>query len=312
MDLRQIGYFLGLARELHFWNAAEKMHITQSSLSRHIQALEAELGLVLFERNQRKVSLTPAGRFLQEQWERLAVEIENMHRHAGQISKGEAGEVRIGHIGSVAHSVLPELLARLSERYPLLKVGLSELSADHIERALLEFRIDLGLRREAGGHPLLEERLIGEEYFALALGEGHPLAQRLQAGKTVADGRLKEDEINLGALREEVFILPPLRNPTGYTETLLSVFRSYGYEPRTRYESAFGATILSLVAKGLGVSVLPESYGQSPMQGVRFIRLPHRIGLYLVTRKGETNPVVARVSEIVMTAMQPGGEGFGV
>jgi len=79
------------------------MHITQSFLNRPIQAMEEELGFPLFERHQRKVSLTPAGIFLRDKWQRLSIEIANIHRHAGQIGKREAGELRIGHVGSVAH-----------------------------------------------------------------------------------------------------------------------------------------------------------------------------------------------------------------
>jgi len=318
MDLRQIRYFLGLAQELHFWNASEKMHITQSSLSRHIQSMEEELGYTLFDRNQRRVSLTPAGRFLRDEWQRLIMEIENIHRHAGMISKGEAGEVRIGHIGSVAHSVLPDLLAHLSDRHPFLKIGLAELPAELIGQGLLDFRIDIGLRREAGGDARLEERLIGEEHFALAFSSRHPLVINLKsdsanapqgrdgpdglrpektAKEKLTPGRLSEATVDLGMLKDETFILPPLNNRTGYAQTLLNVFHSYGFEPKTRYESDFGAMILALVAKGLGISVMPESYARSGIQEVKFIRIPHRIGLYLVTRKGEKNQMVARVVE---------------
>src|ERR1700737_3313665 len=134
MHLTQIQYFLELARKLHFWNAAENMSITQSSLSRQIRSLEEELGVTLFERNKRSVRITPAGAFLREEWQRLLAEIDNIHLHGRLISQGTAGEIKIGHIGSVAHSVLPELMRVLSQQYPLLKVTLFELSTEKIEQ----------------------------------------------------------------------------------------------------------------------------------------------------------------------------------
>jgi LysR family transcriptional activator of glutamate synthase operon len=99
MHLTQIQYFLELARELHFWNAAENMNITQSSLSRHIRSLEEELGVTLFERNKRSVRITPAGAFLREEWQRLLAEIDNVHQHGRLVSQGAAGQIKIGHIG---------------------------------------------------------------------------------------------------------------------------------------------------------------------------------------------------------------------
>lgn len=68
MDLHSLKYFLALAEELHFWNTASKMNITQSALSRNIQSLESELGIQLFDRNKRNVKLTAAGKFLKEEW----------------------------------------------------------------------------------------------------------------------------------------------------------------------------------------------------------------------------------------------------
>lgn len=86
MRLEQIRIFLELAKELHFWRTAEKVHLTQSALSRQIQVLEDELGFELFVRNKRTVKLTMAGAFMRDEWERMLEEISNIHRQAKQIS----------------------------------------------------------------------------------------------------------------------------------------------------------------------------------------------------------------------------------
>lgn len=95
MDLQQIKYFLALARELHFWNTAGKMNITQSALSRQIQSLENQLGVQLFERNKRNVKLTAAGQFLKEKWEVELSKLEFIHQSARQIQLGESGTITI-------------------------------------------------------------------------------------------------------------------------------------------------------------------------------------------------------------------------
>jgi DNA-binding transcriptional LysR family regulator len=102
-------------------------------------------------------------------------------------------------------------------------------------------------------------------------------------------------------LKDEFFILPPLRHGDGYIETLLEVFRHYGFYPKTRFESNFGATILSLVAKGLGISLLPSSYARLGAAGVRFLPIPHQVGLYLIFRRGDPNPTVKIFMETVQT-----------
>jgi len=293
MNLNQIRYFLGLAKELHFWNASEKMHIAQSSLSRQIKALEDELGIRLFERNKREVKLSVAGAFLEQEWQRLLAEIDNVHSHARQMAKGEAGQVKIGHVGSVAHSTLPELLDAVGRQYPKLTVGLSELPAEKISQALLEFQIDIGLRREGSTDKRLEAILLSKEPFALVLPDNHPLA--LPEDHPLASTAFQ----GMQPFKDEFFILPPLRNGDGYIETLLNIFRQYGFYPKTRFESNFGATILSLVAKGLGISLLPSSYARLGAAGVRFIPIPHQVGLYLIFRRGDPNPTVKIFMEMV-------------
>lgn len=142
MDLQQIKYFLALAKELHFWNTAGKMNITQSALSRHIQALESELGLLLFERNKRNVKLTPAGKFLREKWEIELSELEFIHQFARQIHLGESGTIRIAHPDSISGSLMPDLIARISNAFPKLQVELVQLRYENQQEFLRNYKID--------------------------------------------------------------------------------------------------------------------------------------------------------------------------
>lgn len=281
MRLEQIEIFLELAKELHFWRTAEKVYLTQSALSRQIQALEDELGFELFIRNKRSVQLTTAGEFMRDEWQRLLEEINNVHRQAKQISLGEIGTIRIGHPGSISYSFLPDLLAEISEKHPALKFDLIEISALDLDPALLAYKIDIGFNRDSPENEQLSFRLLSQDNFGLFVPKSHSL----QNNKS----------INLKSLNEEKFILPPLKKQSRYAEDLREVFKAYDFTPQTYIESDFGATILSLIAKGLGISVMPASYALQLPKGVRFIELPYQTNLYAVWRKYDDNAVLRNI-----------------
>jgi DNA-binding transcriptional LysR family regulator len=285
MDLRQIKFFLELASELHFGNTSEKMFVTQSALSRQIKALEDELGVTLFERNKRNVKLTIAGQFLREQWQRIYIDIHSIHRQAIQIHEGKYGMISIGYPGSIAYRFLPELLTHLSNNLPALKVELVEPTDLTFEQLLLNYQMDLGFRREPAVNPILQSRCLYSESFALVVPATHYLNETNFTG--------------LQDLLEEKFILSGLHHPTFYVASLHSIFHAYNFTPKVYIQSDFGATILSLVAKGLGVSILPGSYAFSAQGGIRFIPLPHKASLYVTWRKEDNNPVLKNVLEVI-------------
>jgi DNA-binding transcriptional LysR family regulator len=281
MELQQIRYFLTLARELHFWNTAEKVFITQSALSRQIKALEVELGVQLFERSKRSVKLTEAGIFLRDQWTPLLEEIDRIHRQARKIHDGASGSIRIAYPGSVAYGFLPELVASIAQVLPELRIELVEPVDISIEESLLGYKIDLALRREDAENPALQSVCLYSENLALVVPENHPLQAQTFTG--------------FEELKDEKFILSALHHNTVYVSLLRQVFREYDFEPNVHIESDFGAMILSLVAKGLGISILPGSYSFSTFAGVRFIKLPHNVSLYATWRKNDTSPVLRNI-----------------
>ncbi|GAB3643393.1 LysR family transcriptional regulator [Spirosoma arcticum] len=278
MDLIQIRYFWGLADELHFWRAADKLNITQSALSRHIKGMEEELGFLVFERTKRKVELTAAGQFMRQEWQRLLPTIDTIQRQAQQISRGEMGTFRIGHPGSITHSVLPGLLLVLTKTYPELQVELLEVNTIDVEQILLSHQIDLGFRREPAVSQLLAFSKVSTESFALVVPTGHPMQNAAVNG--------------LGLVKEAAFILPSLARPTQYATTLRNIFGQYGFQPKVVVESEFGATILSLVAQGLGLSVMPLSYASGSPTGVRFLPLPDQTSLFMLWRKHDHSPML--------------------
>ncbi|WP_234986369.1 LysR family transcriptional regulator [Pontibacter lucknowensis] len=285
MELQQIRYFLALAQELHFWNTAERMFITQSALSRQIKALEDELGVQLFERTKRSVKLTEAGAFLREQWLPLLDEINRIHLQARKIHEGAFGLVRIGYPGSIVYGFMPDLITSISHALPELKVELVEPTDISFEQLLLNYQMDMAFRRDPAENPALQSECLYSESYALAVPQGHRLTEQNFTG--------------LHDLENEKFILSNLAQTTFYTAGLRQIFEDHHFTPDVRIETDFGGMVLGLVSKGLGVTILPYSYSFSALPNVRFIKLPYQMNLYVTWRRNDNSPVLKNILKLV-------------
>jgi DNA-binding transcriptional LysR family regulator len=285
MNLEQIRYFLALAEELHFWNTAGKMNITQSALTRQIQALESELGILLFERNKRNVKLTPAGRFLKEKWEVELSKFEFLHQHARQIQLGESGTIIIAHPDSISASLMPEILSRISAAIPTLKVELVQVRYEDQQGFLRNYKIDLAIVRDVNSADDIRSRKIYTDHLAIVVPEHHPFR--------------KVKDITTASLRGQKFILPIKDEGSTYSDIIQQMFTSFNVIANTYLHSEFGSAIIALVKKGLGIAVLPDSYVYHEIPGIRFIKLPFKTDLYLNWRADDHHPVLANVLKII-------------
>ena len=279
MELRQIKYFLGVAETLNFSKAAINLNIVQPALSRQIQQLEQDLGVVLFERNNRNVRLTPAGVYLRDEMIKLDKRFNDALGHAISIQNGHVGTIRIGYPGSALYSILPEVLCLLQQKMPLLEGVLSEMAEVKVLETLVNGHIDICFsREEVYDHPNVCQRKLFSEQLALVVPERHPLT--------------KENFKSIEQCKEEGFILPYLADWQRYRQLIYGVFSQEGLVPRIAYESNYGATIMRLVEKDLGISILPLSYRTGSALKVRFIPLQTKTTLYLVWRSDDHSPIV--------------------
>lgn len=148
MNVDYIKSFLVLAKELHFWNAASKLSLPQSTLTRRIKVLEEELSVQLFERNKRNVKLTAAGELLLEKWTEIIEQLDLLHAFAIKIDQGESGTIAVGFPGSVTYTILPEVIMVISSLYPNMKVKLVEMMYRNTEEYLLNYKVDIALSRD--------------------------------------------------------------------------------------------------------------------------------------------------------------------
>lgn len=283
MTILQIKYFLVLAKELHFWKTAEKIFISQSSLSRQIQGLENELEIQLFERDKRNVKLTDAGKFLQEHWTVKIKELDQIQRQAKKIEEGNSGTISITYPGSITYNFLPDFLAILNTNLPDLKLALTEPTDENHETLLLDYRTDLAFSRDKIKNQSIDSLKLYSEPICLVVPNNHWLNEKPFK--------------NINELQNEKFIISGLHQNTFFASLLRTLFDEYGFEPKSIIESDFGGMILNLVSKELGISILPQSFKSAKVENVQFIELKETIDLYVNWRKDEQNKTIKKVVE---------------
>lgn len=286
MNIQQIKYFLILAQELHFWKTAGRTHITQSALSRQIQALERELGVQLFERDKRNVKLTSAGQFLKEKWEVQINELEFFHEHARQIQLGESGTIIIAHPDSISASLMPDMLSSIASAYPKLNIELVQVRYEDQQEFLRNYKVDLVITRDINKTDDISSEQIATDYLSIVVPDSHPFQS--------------VEDLTKETLDSQKFILPIKDEGSSYSELIQQLFRAYNVVPNAYLHSEFGSAIISLVKKGLGIAVLPTSYMWHETPGIRFITLPYQTDLFLNWRVNDHHPVLSNVLKLIL------------
>jgi DNA-binding transcriptional LysR family regulator len=270
MELRHIRYFLAVAEELHFRKAAERLHVTQPSLSAQIRDLEEEIGARLLDRDTHRVELTAAGRHFLDGSRRILAMVQELEASTGRIVRGEAGELRVGFVGSLGHGLLPAVLREFRKNFPLVELRLVEMDtttqlAEIGARKLDIGFIGLGLASAVEG--LKIEKVTEERLFA-ALPEQHPLAKKHRRS------------LPLAALAEEAFLMADRKSAPLFNPWLLVLCQRAGFQPRSIQEAGQPVTVLNYVAAGLGVTILPGQFARIPTVGVVFVSLGEEIPSY--------------------------------
>ncbi len=295
MELRHLEAFVAVADELHFSRAADRLQMAQSPLSQRIRTLEAELGVRLFERTNRRVRLTPAG-------ERVLVEAratlgaaDATRRAAQRAREGETGLLRLGFVASAAFLRLPELLRALRDSVPAAEVELLRLNSSDQLDALAEDRIDAGLARVP---PVDRVRwkvgiaALEPEPFVAIMPAGHPLAGRRS--------------IALAALADEPWILSGSASGSEMVRGIHRMCAGAGFDPRVAHEAPDLPSVIGPVAGGLGVSLVPLGIAQLKVPGVVAIPLRSEdqrpLATTLVWHAQRAGPLVDR---LVIAATAP-------
>jgi DNA-binding transcriptional LysR family regulator len=290
LELRHLRYFVAVAEELHFRRAAERLHVSQPPLSQQIRALERELGVMLFERNRRRVELTAPGRALLEEARTVLAAVDHAVEVTQRVARGEAGQLAIGFVGSAMYGALPDALRDFRTARPDVELRLRELPTGAALDALAEGRIDVGVVRPAQVDPGISIDIVSREAVVVALPEGHELAARRR--------------LTLPDLSRETLVLLSRREAPG----LRAAVDALVADPVDVQEVSEVRTVLGLVSAGIGVSVVPESVAGSERAGVVFRPLAGRaptVELALAWREDDPSPVLAAFLEMAPARLAP-------
>ncbi|WP_017235094.1 LysR substrate-binding domain-containing protein [Pandoraea sp. B-6] len=178
MELRHLRYFVALANQLNFTAAAATVHVTQSTLSHQIRQLEEELGCLLFERENRKVTLTRAGEVFLERARNALLEVDEGVSSVRFAAKEMTGVVKIGTTHNFNMRIMPRCISLFITQFPSVRVEVMEMAADDIVEALVRDALDLGVTYKPAHAPTLRFEALFTEEMMLAVSVLHPFAKR--------------------------------------------------------------------------------------------------------------------------------------
>jgi DNA-binding transcriptional LysR family regulator len=285
MELRHLRYFVAVGEEQHYGRAALRLRVVQPALSRQIQDLEEEVGFKLFERLPRGVKLSPAGKLFLEDARRILREVNEAAARAARVARGQSGTLRVGFSENASwRGVVPESLRRFREIQPDAELQLQPLPSLEQLEAIRSGRLDAGFVLDMPkADPELERLRVAIQRIELAVPTGHPLT--------------KLKELRLRDLTDASFVWFPRRaSPALYDRLMRECFRGGLKSPRIVQEGLNEATILSLVATGLGVGwVLGTARWRCPRSVVitPVVDLNVPLLLALAWRKDNRSPLLA-------------------
>ena len=266
MEFRHLRAFVVLAEELHFGRAAQRLAMTQPPLSLAIQQLEASVGARLLERNSRGVALTAAGEAFLPQARALLQQAAQAARQARDVGQGLAGQLQIGFAGTMLYRGLPPMLRRFAAEHPRLRLGLRELSSSEQLVELVQDRLDLGFVHTPRVPPGFSQIRVSSQPFVACMPAGHALAQT--------------SALPLQALAGEPMALVVRSVSPDYHDRILAACADAGFEPALAFELRHWLSVVSVIAQGLAVGLVPAALQNAGLPGVVFVPLERPLAPY--------------------------------
>jgi DNA-binding transcriptional LysR family regulator len=271
MELRQLRYFLALARTLNFTRAAEEMHIAQPPLSRQIAHLEEELGVALVDREARPMRLTPAGELFRDHATEVLGRIERMAADTRRLGHSGQRTLRMGVEAYCLYGRFPALIRKIRADNPQLRIEVRAMRASAQAATLKSGEIDVGISHQQGSDPAIEQVVVREDPLTVAIPMDHPLASQ-------APSPIRLDELT----EETVILLPPRR-----ARSVRAFLAERGFQPKAVIDAGEMQVALGLVAADSGICILPSTAGRMRAEDVRYRPL---------AEPGATSPIILSYS----------------
>ena len=297
IDLRVLRYFVAVAEEGHLTKAAQRIGIQQPPLSQQIRALEAELGVTLFNRLPRGMELTTSGQALLTDARAILASVETSIEDVRRIAQGERGRLALGFTESASlHPFIPAVIRAFRQSAPEVALTVIESNTSEMVEALRQKRLDVAfIRSPVGNSTGLKIETMQVEQMILAVPASHPLLRlknkTKQARRSVA----------LADLAEESFVLNRRPSTPGLYDTIIAACRSAGFSPRVAQESHKNLATLSLVAAGLGISIIPASMRHVTLAEVVYLDIEDAPDLHAPLHLAYLDSPVSGVTQRLIT-----------
>lgn len=295
MNYNKLRYFYTVAQTLNFTKAAEELYISQSAVSRHMKELEEDFGVPLFQRTNRDLILTPAGKTLLDEIQYFFSRENEIYQKVRESVLGEYDQFNIGFMGIKPAYHIPAIVNQLVLKYPSLNISLRRYNWDDIFPALKckEIDIALRLRMEPFENSIYEHFVLDNDYPAMVVSDHHPMANK--------------KKVPLAAFKNDTFLMLSKKDsalPYNYTKQL---FQTSGFIPKNYTEYDQVETILMLIHSGAGVSLLSRFAATDQFQDLKVIELSETDPIYLelVWNRSNKNPNIDRFVELMSESYQP-------
>lgn len=258
MELRHLRYFVAVADTLSFTKGAQKLRLSQPSLTRQIKDLEERIGVRLFDRTKRRVSLTEEGKFFLTGAKRVLAHSAEIVQAVQRLNGRARLLMNIGYVANLFYSALPPSLAAFQCSLPTVSINLFDMTCGDQFRALEDGKIDIGFVgfQETIAEPGLEFRVIASYKTVAVLAKNNPLTRK--------------PVIKLKELEPMFFISLSESSYPGYRDWLITSCRQAGLTPKILHEANTERTLIQAVESGLGVALLPDQVKKLPGENVSF------------------------------------------
>ncbi|MFA5122316.1 LysR substrate-binding domain-containing protein [Zavarzinia sp.] len=300
MDLRSLRYFVAVAQTLNIGRAASNLHISQPPLTRQIQQLEADLGVTLFIRNTRGVTLTDAGALLLKESQNILNLVEQAADHVRSAGQGRMGRMDIGIFGSGTLNLIPRIIADFHESNPEVSIVLHTMTRTEQIEALLQRRILVGFNRFVSPTTDIAREVMLTEKMYVALHESDSLASR--------------DVVTISDLEQRSFVMFPTGSRPNFIDRVIDWCRDAGFAPHVSQEVGDAVTAVALVSAHLGICIVPQSttimripkITYRPLVGGKDIA----VDLSCIYRKGEISPILREFLRSVRSTIKARPQGI--
>lgn len=289
MTTYQIGAFLTLSETLNYTKASARLHTTQPNLSKMISNMEQEIGIQLFSRSRRDVSLTPAGAAFLREAETMLEAYDRAVTNAKEADEGIRGNIKVGFLGSALHTRLPPVVRRFKQLHPKISLELYDYTYSPLMTALTDRKIEVALLpdRELEFIPKLEKKFIYSDDMCAVLPRGHRLAGMKY--------------IEVGDIKNEPFIMMDPRISDRDCDLVNSICMTGGFVPNVVYEANTLTNLMLMVACGFGISILAHHMTNLASDDICFVRIKGFEGYFkmVCAWRRDTNPAIPKLVQVL-------------